>query len=60
MRKLHAAIGGKPQHWETLYNLGAVQADAAAIDYSVEMGGLLVAPKHDPHSASLTEPGRTR
>jgi len=29
MRKLHAATGGKPQHWETLDNLGVVQADAA-------------------------------
>ena len=38
MRKLHSATGGKPQHWETLDNLGAVQADAAAIVYAVEKG----------------------
>ena len=58
MRKIHEATGGKPQHWETLDNLGAVQADAAAIVYAVEMGWMLVAPKHDPHSVSLTEAGR--
>ena len=58
MRKLHAATGGKPQHWETLDNLGAVQADAAAIVYAVEQRWVLVAPKHDPHSVSLTETGR--
>ena len=51
MRKLHKATGGKPQHWETLDNLGVVQADAAGIVYAVEMGWMLVAPKHDPHSA---------
>ena len=58
MRKLYAATAGKPQHWETLENLGAVQADAAAIVYAVEMGWILVTPKHDPHSVSLTEEGR--
>ena len=58
MRKLHKATGGKPQHWETLDNLGAVQADAAAIVYAVDMGWILVVPKHDPHSVSLTEAGR--
>ena len=34
------------------------QADAASIVYAVEMGWILVAPKHDPHSVSLTETGR--
>jgi hypothetical protein len=58
MPKLYAATGGKPQYWETLDNLGAVQADAPAIVYAVEMGWILVAPKHDPHSMSLTEAGR--
>jgi hypothetical protein len=58
MPKLYAATGGKPQHWETLDNLGAVQADAPAIVYAVEMGWILVAPKHDPHSMSLIEAGR--
>ena len=58
MRKLDAATAGMPQHWKTLDELGAVQADAAAIIYAVEKGWLLVAPKHDPHSASLTEEGR--
>ena len=58
MRKLDGATGGKPQHWETLDRLGAVRADAAAIVYAVERGWVLVAPKHDPHSVSLTETGR--
>jgi hypothetical protein len=31
MRKLYEATGGQPQRWETLDNLGAVKADAAAI-----------------------------
>jgi hypothetical protein len=31
MRKLHEASGGQPQRWESLGNLGAVKADAAAI-----------------------------
>jgi hypothetical protein len=60
MRKLHAITGGNPKHWATLDYLGAVQADAAAIVYAVEMGWILVTPKHDPHSTSLTEEGRQR
>jgi hypothetical protein len=35
MRKLHEASGGQPQRWESLGNLGAVKADAAAITYAV-------------------------
>jgi hypothetical protein len=35
MRKLHEASGGQPQRWESLGNLGAVKADAAAIAYAV-------------------------
>lgn len=60
MRKLDEATSGKPQHWETLDKLGAVQADAAAIVYAVEKGWMNVAPQHDPHSANLTEDGRQR
>jgi len=33
MRKLYEATGGQPQRWESLGNLGAVKADAAAIAY---------------------------
>jgi hypothetical protein len=36
MRKLNEATGGQPQRWESLGNLGAVKADAAAIAYAVE------------------------
>lgn len=31
MRKLYEATGGQPQRWESLGNLAAVKADAAAI-----------------------------
>jgi hypothetical protein len=55
MRKLHAITGGNPKHWATLDYLGAVQADAAAIVYAVEMRWILAAPKHDLYSVSLTE-----
>ena len=60
MRKLYEATGGQPQRWESLGNLGAVKADAAAIVYAFEMGWLDVEPRHDPHSLSLTEAGRQR
>jgi hypothetical protein len=60
MRKVYEATGGKPQRWESLGNLGAVKADAAAIVYAVERGWLDVAPRQDPHSLSLTEAGRQR
>ena len=36
MRKLYTATGGQPQRWESLGNLGAVNADAAGIAYAVE------------------------
>jgi hypothetical protein len=58
MRKLHKATGGKPQHWETLVNLGAVHADAAAIAYAVERDWLRISG--GAHSVSLTEAGRRR
>jgi hypothetical protein len=58
MRKLYEATGGQPQRWETLDNLGAVKADAAAIAYAVERGWLLISG--DLHSLSLTEDGRQR
>ena len=61
MRKLYLATGGKPQHWKTLDELGAVKADATAIVYAaVVKGWINVAPKHDPHSVSLTQDGRGR
>jgi hypothetical protein len=31
MRKLHAATGGKPQHWETLDNLIADRSGIARL-----------------------------
>jgi hypothetical protein len=36
MRKLYEATGGQPERWESLDNLGAVKADAAAIAYAAE------------------------
>jgi hypothetical protein len=38
MRKVYEATDGQPQRWESLGNLGAVKADAAAIAYAVEKG----------------------
>jgi hypothetical protein len=35
MRKLYEVTGGNPQRWESLDNLGAVNADAAGIAYAV-------------------------
>jgi hypothetical protein len=58
MRKLYEASGGQPQRWESLGNLGAVNADAAAIAYAVERGWLLISG--GLHSVSLTEAGRRR
>ena len=58
MRKLYEATGGQPQRWESLGNLGAVQADAAAIAYAVEQGWLVISGGF--HSLSLTEDGRQR
>jgi len=55
MRKIHEAIGGEPQRWETLDNLGVVKADAAAIAYAVENGWLRISG--GLHSVSLTEAG---
>jgi hypothetical protein len=43
--------------WETLDNLGAVKADAAAIAYAVERNWLIISAAH---SVSLTEDGRQR
>jgi hypothetical protein len=42
MRKLYEATGGQPQRWESLGNLGAVKADAAAIAYAVERDWLVI------------------
>src|SRR5258708_21257905 len=36
MRKVYEATGGQPQRWESLGNLGAVKADAAAGRETVE------------------------
>ena len=58
MRKLHEATGGKPQRWESLGNLGAVKADAAAIAYAAERDWLIISG--GLHSVSLTEAGRQR
>jgi hypothetical protein len=60
MRKVYEATGGQPQRWESLGNLGAGKANAAAIVYAFGMEWLDVAPRHDPHSLSLTEAGRQR
>jgi hypothetical protein len=58
MRKLYEATGGQPQRWESLGNLGAVKADAAAIAYAVERGWPRISG--GAHSVSLTEAGRQR
>jgi hypothetical protein len=58
MRKLHEATGGKPQRWESLGNLGVVNADAAGIAYAVERDWLVISG--GLHSVSLTEAGRRR
>jgi hypothetical protein len=58
MRKLYDAIGGQPQRWESLGNLGAVKADAVGIAYAAERNWLIVSG--GLHSASLTEAGRQR
>ncbi|MDT4947230.1 MAG: hypothetical protein QOH14_3963 [Pseudonocardiales bacterium] len=58
MRKLHEATGGRPQRWESLGDLGAVEADAAGIAYAVERGWLKISG--GLHSLSLTDAGRQR
>ena len=58
MRKVYEATRGQPQRWESLGNLGAVKADAAAIAYAVERGWLIISG--GLHSVSLTEAGRQR
>jgi hypothetical protein len=58
MRKPYEATGGQPQRWESLGDLGAVKADAAAIAYAVEQDWLLISG--GLHSVSLTEAGRRR
>jgi hypothetical protein len=58
MRKLYEAIGGQPQRWESLNNLGAVKADAAGIAYAGEGDWLVISG--GLHSVSLTEDGRRR
>ena len=35
-------MNGQPQRWESLGNLGAVKADAAAIAYAVERDWLII------------------
>jgi hypothetical protein len=42
MPKLYDATGGQPQRWESLGNLGAGKADAAAIAYAVEKDWLVI------------------
>jgi hypothetical protein len=39
MRKLYEATGGQPQRWESLGNLGTVEADVA---YAVERNWLII------------------
>jgi hypothetical protein len=56
LRKLYEATGGQPQRWESLGNLGAAKADAAAIAYAVERDWLIIFG--GLHSVSLTEAGR--
>jgi hypothetical protein len=58
MRKLYEATDGQPQRWESLGNLGAVKADAAAIACAVERNWLIVSG--GLHPVSLTEEGRQR
>jgi hypothetical protein len=58
MRKLYEATGGKPQRWESLGNLSAVQADATGIAYAIERDWLVISG--GLHSVSLTEAGRRR
>jgi hypothetical protein len=58
MSKLYEATRGQPQRWETLDNLGAVKADAAAIAYAIERNWLIISG--GLHSVSLTEAGRRR
>ena len=58
MHKLYEATGGQPQRWESLGNLGVVEADAAGIAYAVERDWLILSSGF--HSMSLTEAGRQR
>ena len=58
MRKLYEATGGQPQRWESLGNLAAVKADAAAIAYAAERDWLVISG--GAHSVRLTEDGRRR
>jgi hypothetical protein len=58
MLKLYEATDGQPQRWESLGNLGAVNADAAGIAYAVEKNWLIISG--GLHSVSLTEDGRRR
>ena len=58
MRKLYEATGGQPQRWESLGNLGTVEADAAGVAYAVERNWLIISG--GLHSVSLTEEGRQR
>ena len=58
MRKLYEATGGQPERWESLDNLGAVKADAAAIAYAAERDWLVISG--GAHSVRLTEDGRRR
>jgi hypothetical protein len=56
--KFYEATGGRPQRWESLGNLGVVNADAAGIAYAIERDWLVVSG--GLHSVSLTEDGRRR
>jgi hypothetical protein len=58
IRKVYVATGGKPRRWESLDNLGAVQADAPPIAYAVERGWVVISGGF--HSLTLTEDGRQR
>jgi hypothetical protein len=58
MRKVYELTKGKLQLWESLGNLGASKADAAAIAYAVERAWLIISG--GLHSVSLTEDGRRR
>jgi hypothetical protein len=58
MCKLYEATGGKSQRWESLGNVGVVEADAAGIAYAVERDWLIISG--GLHSVSLSEAGRRR
>lgn len=55
MRKLYEATGGQQQRWESLGNLGAIEADAAGIAYAIERNWL-ISPPRDKAGREVPEP----